>query len=63
MKALIIYALTWVTVLAVAGVVYINGYFNEATITIFGFIFATVFAAGLLMVLPYWVDEHYSWKY
>jgi hypothetical protein len=63
MKALMIYAVTWFLLLAAAGGVYITGYFNETMITVFGFIFATLLAAGILMVLPFWVDEHYSWKY
>ena len=63
MKALMIYAVTWFLLLAATGGVYITGYFNETMITVFGFIFATLLAAGILMVLPFWVDEHYSWKY
>lgn len=63
MKAIKIYALIWFLGLAAAGVVYLNGYFNETMVTIFGFIFATLFASGFLMVLPFLMDEHYSWKY
>lgn len=63
MKALIIYALTWVLAFAAAGVVYLTGNFNEMMVTIFGFIFATVFFAGVVLVLPFWVDERHSWKY
>jgi len=63
MKAIIIYALAWFLGLAAAGAVYLNGSFSEVMITVFGFIFATLFAAGILMVLPFVVDEHYSWKY
>jgi hypothetical protein len=63
MKALIIYALTWFLALAAAGVVYLTGNFNEMMVTIFGFIFATLFFAGFVAVLPFWVDERHTWKY
>lgn len=63
MKALIIYALTWFLALGAAGLVYFTGYFNEMTLTVFGFIFSTLLFAGIVMVLPFWVDEHHSWKY
>ena len=63
MKALIIYVLSLFLVLAAAGVVYLTGNFNELMVTVFGFTFAALLGAGLVMVLPFWVDEHYSWKY
>lgn len=63
MKALIIYALTWFLVLTAAGVVYLTGSFNEMMVTIFGFVFATIFFAGVVLVLPFWVDERHTWKY
>jgi len=63
MKALIIYALIWILALAAAGVVYLTGSLGEMTVTVFGFIFATIFFAGFVMVLPFWVDERYAWKY
>lgn len=63
MKALIIYALTWFLVSAGAAGVYLTGYFSEMTLTVFGFIFSTLIFAGIVMVLPFWVDEHHSWKY
>ncbi len=63
MKALIIYALTLVLALAAAGVVFLTGSFNEMMVTAFGFIFATIFFAGFVLVLPFWVDERYTWKY
>ena len=63
MKALIIYILTWFLVLAAAGVMYFTGSFNEMVLTVFGFVLSTLFFAGFLAVLPFWVDEHYLWKY
>ncbi len=63
MKALIIYALTWFLVLAAAGAVYLTGNLGEMTLKIFGFIFSTLFFVGIVAVLPFWMDEHYSWKY
>lgn len=63
MKALIIYALTWFLVSATAGAVYLTGNLGEMTLTILGFIFSTLFFAGFVAVLPFWVDEQHSWKY
>ncbi len=63
MKALIIYALTLVLALTAAGVVFFTGSFNEMMVIVFGFIFATIFFAGIVLVLPFWVDERYTWKY
>lgn len=63
MKALIIYALVWFLVLTAVAAVYLTGNFNEMAQTIFGFIFATLFFALFVAVLPFWVDEHHSWKY
>ncbi len=63
MKALLIYALTWFLVSAAAGAVYLTGYLGEVTLTIFGFIFSTLFFAGFVAVLPFWVNEQHSWKY
>ncbi len=63
MKALIIYVLIWFLVAAAAGVVYLTGNLSEITLTVFGFIFSTLFFAGLVAVLPFWVNERHSWKY
>ena len=63
MKALKIYGMIWVLVLAATAAVYLTDYFNEMMVTIFGFIFATIFFAGIVLVLPFWVDEHFTWKY
>ena len=63
MKALIIYALIWFLVAAAAGFGYLTGYLNEMTLTVFGFIFSTLFFAGIVAVLPFWMDEHYTWNY
>ena len=58
-----IYALVWFLVVASAGLVYFTGNSNELTLTVFGFIFATLAFMGIVAVLPWWVDRHFSWKY
>lgn len=63
MKVLIIYAVTWFLVLAAAAGVNFSGYSNEMMGAVFGFIYVTLFFAGAVMVLPFWVDERHSRKY
>jgi cytochrome c oxidase subunit IV len=63
MKALIIYALTWFLVLAAAGVAYLSGYFNQMTGMIFSLIVSTLFFAGVVLVLPFWMNERHALKY
>lgn len=58
-----IYALVWVLAAAAAGIVFAAGNFNEAVMTIFGFLFSTLFLAGIVGVLPWWMDKHYSRHY
>ena len=58
-----IYALIWLVLLALTAAVYVTGNFTEMTLTIFGFTAATLFALGLTMVLPWWVDKTHTWKY
>lgn len=58
-----IYALVWLLTIASAGLVYFTGNASELTLTVFGFVFATLTFMGIVAVLPYWVDRHYSWKY
>jgi hypothetical protein len=58
-----IYALLWLVVVASAGLFYFTGNLNEMTLTVFGFLAFTLFAAGIVAVLPWWVDKKYSWKY
>jgi len=60
---IIIYALIWLLTTASAGLLYFTGNFNELTMTVFGFIFSTLVFMGILAVLPWWVDKHYSPKY
>lgn len=63
MKALIIYAMSWFLLSAAVVLVFLTGYLSELTLTVFGFAAATLFFAGFVVVLPFWVDENYSWKY
>jgi hypothetical protein len=55
-----IYALIWVLVIAAAGILFVTGNSDEVTLTILGFVSATLFFAGLLGVLPWMMEEHYS---
>jgi Mg/Co/Ni transporter MgtE len=58
-----IYALVWLLVIGVASLFYFTSNFNEVTFAIFGFVFSTLLFAGLVAVLPWWVDKKFSWKY
>lgn len=58
-----IYALIWLLAAASAGFLYLAGFFNELTLTVFGFIFSTLVFMGLVAVVPWWIDKHHSWKY
>ena len=58
-----IYALVWLVVAGAASLFYFTGLLNDVTLTAFGFIFSTLLATGLVLVLPWWVDKQYSWKY
>jgi hypothetical protein len=57
------YAMTWLIVLAAAGVAYFTDNFNEVTLTVFGFVVSTIFAMGIVAVLPWWVDKKHTWIY
>jgi len=58
-----VYALIWLVLLALTAAVYFTGNFTEMTLTIFGFAAGTLFALGLTMVLPWWVDKTHTWDY
>ena len=62
MKVLKIYGVIWLFVLAALGFSYFTGLYNEMTLTIFGFSIATLWAMGLLAVLPALLDDHFSPK-
>ena len=53
-----IYALVWLFVAAVAGVMYLTGYFNLVTLTVFGFIIAALIFIGMIAVIPSIVGNH-----
>lgn len=63
MKALITYTLAWFLVLTATIAVYFTDNFNDMAQTIFGFIFATLFFALFVAVLPFLMDEWYSRNY
>lgn len=57
---IIIYALVWVLLAAIAGILFATGNFDEMALTVFGFLFSTLFFAGFVAVLPWWMDKWYS---
>lgn len=58
-----IYGLIWLLVVGGAGLVYFTGNLNELMFTVLGFVFSTLAFAGLVAVLPWWVDKQYHWGY
>lgn len=60
---IVIYALAWLLVAATAGIFLISGYFNELTLTIYGFVISTLIFMGIVAVLPSMVHNHYSQKH
>ncbi len=57
-----IYALVWIFVLAAAGGLFFMGSFNSVALHIFGFVTATLVAAGFVVLLPLWMDHHFAPK-
>lgn len=57
-----VYILLWVLVAAVAGGLFSFGYFNEIWLTVFGFLFSTLFFMSLTAILPWWVSQPFSAK-
>lgn len=62
MTAMRIYGLTWLLVLGVTGISFLMGFINAMSLPIFGFVFSTLAAGGIVAVLPVWLNEHYSPK-
>lgn len=60
---IVIYAMAWLLAAATAGVLYLFGYINDLTLTVFGFIFSTLVFMGIVAVLPSMVHNRYSQKY
>ena len=58
-----IYALIWLLFAASVATAYFTGNFTEMTLTVFGFIGATILASGVTLVLPWWVDKRHTWTY
>jgi hypothetical protein len=58
-----IYAFIWLLLIASSGFLFIIRGFSEMTLTILGFALSTLVFAGIIAVLPWWVDERYTWKY
>ena len=58
-----IYLLVWLVAAGAAGLLFFTGNLNELTFTVLGFMFSTLVFAGLVAVLPWWMDRRYSWKY
>ena len=57
------YVLAWLLVAVTAGIFLISGYFNELTLTIYGFVISTLIFMGIVAVLPSLVDNHFAPKY
>ena len=55
-----IYALAWVLVTAVAGILFATGGLNETSLAIFGFLASGLLFAGVVAILPWWVDRSFS---
>lgn len=58
-----IYASIWLMLIASAGILFVTRGFSEMTLTIFGFALSTLGFAGIIAVLPWWVDKRYTPKY
>jgi hypothetical protein len=58
-----IYGLVWLLMIGLAGLLYFTGIFNDLIMAVFGFALSTHIFAGLVLVLPWWVDRRYAWKY
>lgn len=58
-----IYAFVWLLLIAAGGLLHITGNINDLTMTVIGFMLATLTFMGLVAVLPWWVDKKYSWNY
>jgi hypothetical protein len=58
-----IYGLIWLLTIAAGGLLYFTGTFNELTLTVYGFALSTLVFAGLVGVLPWWVNKSYTWEY
>jgi hypothetical protein len=58
-----IYALAWLLLAAVGGLFLFTGNLNEVTFTVLAFPLATLAFMGIVVVLPWWMDRHFSWKY
>ncbi len=57
---IVIYALIWILLGAAAGILFVTGYLNEMTLTVFGFLASSLFFAGFLAVLPWWMSKRFS---
>lgn len=58
-----VYGLVWLVAVVLAAVLYFTGNFSDIVLTIFGFIFATLFFGFFLAVLPWWVDKIHQPKH
>lgn len=62
MLAAKIYGLIWILTALTAVGVYLTGFFNETTLTIFGFVFSTLLFLGVVAVAPALMNDHYDVK-
>ena len=58
-----VYTLIWLLVIAAAVGFYFTGNFSDLTLTVFGFVFSTLFFGFFVAVLPWLMDKHFTWNY
>lgn len=59
----VIYAVIWVLAAGTAGILLATGQFSEVAAAAYGFLFTTLFFAGLVAGLPWWLDRLFAPKY
>ena len=55
-----LYGLFWVLLAVAAGTIVATASFDAVTLTTFGFAFGALVFTGLVGVLPWWMEKHYS---
>lgn len=58
-----VYIAVFLTVSVLTGMLAANGKADDLIIAGLGFLLATLLFLGLVAVLPWWVDQKYTWKY
>ena len=58
-----LYALLWLLVVGSAAVLYFTGNLNDIMLTVFAFVFSTLFFGFFIAVLPWWTYKIHEPKY